>query len=1155
MSVVEILEHLKQRRVRLWLDGERLQYRAQPGAFDDTLKAQVLERKADIIAFLRAQQYQTDVAPLMPVARTTQTFPLSYAQQRLWFLSRYENKMSSYHCPAVVPLPFAVDPAVLAQALSALIARHESLRTTFTFNGKDPEQRIHPPGLVDLPVHDLSSVEAPLEKAHRWITDYVLAPFDLENGPLFRAALLRLSETEHYLVLCLHHIVTDGWSMGVLQREFAKLYLAADTGSPLQTAPLTIQYVDFALWQRRQVETRIIPEQLPYWREKLKGSPEQLDLPTDLPRPAIKNNHGCLYRTRIDGLLTAALKHLAEQSNATLFMVTLAAFKVLLARYSQQWDLSIGTPVANRFNGELAGVIGFFVNTLVLRTQPQPEQQFNDYVQDVRETCLEAYDRQELPFEVLVEQLGVRRDLSRTPLFQVMFALQNAEGSDLLARTVADSPLQPQLNFAKFDLNVSLTEADGELLVECEYATSLFTEQTIARVFRHYQNLLSAIVSAPECALADYVYMDAEERAQIDRFSRGPARNYANIPTIPTLFEAQAATHPEALALCYKDQRLTYAELNQRANQLASALTEIGVQPGSCCALFMERSVEMVIALLAVLKCGAAYLPLDPEWPPQRLAFILTDADTRLVLTQEKFTRHFADVDVRALVVDQAFLDGFHTRGVNPALSLSAESAAYALYTSGSTGVPKGVINSHSGLYNRLAWMQENFPIGPGDKVLQKTNYAFDVSVWEFLWPLIQGAVLAVAEPGGHLDPGYMARIIAAEQISIVHFVPSMFQLFLSDQRVSGPHAEPLDSLRAVFCSGETLPWSQVEQFYQLGLKAKLFNLYGPTEAAIDVAVWDCDRKPSRPQLVPIGFPITNTDIFILDSRLAPTPVGVVGEIHIGGMGLATNYLHRPSLTAERFIAHPSSEAPGSRLYKTGDLGRYLPDGSIEYVGRADLQVKISGQRIEIGEIENHLLGLPGIEQAAVVAVQQKSGERYLVAYYTASQGVKIDEQWVRDGLREFLPATMTPARFVPVEQIPLNANGKIDRAVLAALPVEPVQNNERYVEAASKLERDIQHAWSEVLELGRVGVTQNFFDLGGNSLRLVRVHQRLTDILQEEISLVTLFAYPTIRGLAHHLSQETTIQESPAVHHERIREGSRRLAQMRERRRQLAAH
>lgn len=1155
MNVIEILELLRRRRIRLWLDGERLQYRAQAGAFDETLKALVVERKADIIAFLRAQQYQTGVIPLTPAARTTQTFPLSYAQQRLWFLSRYDNEMSAYHCPAVVPLPFAIQPATFAQALSALVARHESLRTTFTFDGREPAQVIHAPASVDLPVHDLSITDAPVEQARHVIASYVQAPFDLDNGPLFRAALLRLGETEYYLVLCMHHIVTDGWSMGVLQRELMELYLAADAGRPSQLPPLAIQYVDFALWQRQQVDTRIIPEQLPYWREKLHGSPEQLALPTDFPRPAIKNSRGALYRTRLDGALTAALKQLAEQHNVTLFMVTLAAFKVLLARYSQQWDLAIGSPVANRVHGDLAGVIGFFVNTLVLRTQPRPTQSFADYVQDVRETCLEAYDRQELPFEVLVEQLGVRRDLSRTPLFQVMFALQNAENSDLVARAIIDSPLQPQLNSAKFDLNVSLTAVDGEFVADCEYATTLFTESTIAGMFRHYQNLLHAIVANPHCALADYVYVDAQERAQIDRFSRGPTRKYTDVPAIHTLFEAQATTHPTAPALCFRDQRLTYAELNRRADHLASVLLEHGVQPGALCALFMERSIELVVALLAVLKCGAAYLSLDPEWPPQRLAFILSDADAQLVLTQEKFVNHFTAVAVRALVVEQATLDGARTRAVAMIDNVPAESAAYAIYTSGSTGAPKGVINSHYGLYNRLAWMQENFPIGPGDKVLQKTNYAFDVSVWEFLWPLIQGAVLVVAEPGGHLDPGYMARLIAAEHITIMHFVPSMFQLFLADQRVSGPNARALTSLRAVFCSGEALPWSQVEQFHQLGLKARLFNLYGPTEAAIDVTVWDCERKPHRPQLVPIGFPITNTDIFILDARLNPTPVGVVGEIHIGGMGLATNYLRRPELTAERFIAHPLSETPGSRLYKTGDLGRYLPDGSIEYVGRADLQVKISGQRIEIGEIENRLLEQPGIEQAAVVAARRKSGELYLAAYYTLAPSVKLDEQRIRDSLREFLPAAMTPARFLRIEQMPLNANGKVDRTALAALPVEPVTSTERYEEAASSLEHDIQQAWSEVLEFERVSVTQNFFDLGGNSLRLVRVHQRLTEVLQQEISLVTLFAHPTIRGLAHHLSQAAEAQASPMVHHERIREGSRRLTQMRERRRQLAVH
>lgn len=1267
MSVLRILERLQEKNIRLWVENDGLQFRAPQGAFDAALKAEVVAHKPEIIAFLQAQQSNCAVEPVLAVERSDtlvqtkahleqwvlsetsvfstsafqtsalqtstfqtgipetllaesvaarQTFPLSYSQQRLWFLSQYEPDSSTYNCPVLISVNDIISVDALQKAMNLLMFRHESLRTTFAMQGKDPVQCVHPYMPVPVIHEDMSRnvngqdfenrdfENRDFENQSRLqarATEFALAPFDLQQGPLLRALLISLSDTEHYLLLTLHHIITDGWSMTLLERELVALYQEVLGEETVQLPELSVHYADYALWQRAQIEKRVLPSQWPYWQQQLKHCPESLDLPTDFPRPAVQTHRGAFYRTTLNSALSLAVTQLARETSSTVFMLTLAAFKLLLMRYSEQTDICVGTPVANRITPETRDIIGFFVNTLVIRSDVQAALPFSRFLQTVKQTCLEAFDHQELPFEVLVDQLKPARDLSRSPLFQVMFALQNS--GDLQQggqKTVSQSDeLSLALNFSKFDLNVSLTETEQGLVVECEYATDLFAEQTIARLFRHYENVLHHIIENPQVKLGEVSLFDRNEQADLTKFSAGSREHWSLEEPVHLLFERFAAEQPDALALRYESTDLSYAVLNQLASQLAQQLQKQGLQPGEICAICMERSVEMVVAILAVLKAGGAYLPLDPDLPAQRMVFMVQDSQTQWVLMHQNTGMLVSELPAQSVAVDEFLEETTSEQGssgidIFQSVNVSGEYPAYAIYTSGSTGKPKGVINQHCALLNRLLWMQKNHPIGPGTRVLQKTNYAFDVSVWEFLWPLIQGATLVLAKPGGHMDPSYLQTVIAEENIHVMHFVPSMLRLFLAapellkketEKKSLSAGAKKLTSLEAVFCSGEALPVDLVMQFKQLGLASKLYNLYGPTEAAIDVTVWDCEHTQQSDQSVPIGCPISNLEIQILDPRLNPVPVGVAGEIYIGGTGLAMAYLRRADLTAERFIPNDSigtcsqpvhhnpversghlSIQPGARLYRTGDKGRFLKNGAIEYLGRLDFQVKIRGLRIEISEIEDRLSQMPQVSQAAVIVAKSAANEDYLVAYYSLESAVtEIRPAEFRQILAEFLPDYMVPSRFIPLIEFPLNASGKLDRKALAALPVEPVQHRVN-VRPGSARESMISQVWAEVLELKQVDVEQNFFDLGGNSLLMVRAHQLLNEYLRQEnteVSLVKLFAHPTVRGLAQFIDNKQAQKEqraglsvgkvsenSKAI--EKNKAGNQRLAQLRNRRKQV---
>ncbi len=878
---------------------------------------------AQHLAALRRVEAGLEPTPILPGARG-ERLSLSFAQQRLWFLDQLEQSSATYNLPYAGRLAGALNKSALERSVAEIIRRHEALRTSFVEVDDQPVQLIARPAPFEIPLIDLSDLPAAEREAvaQQLVAEEAARPFDLAKSPLLRLRLIRLAERENILTLTIHHIISDGWSMGLFFSELGALYAAytEDRQSPL--AELAIQYADFAAWQRRWLRDETLERQLKYWQAQLAGAPATLELPTDRPRPALQSYRGATESFALSQELSTKLASFSRSESVTLFMTLLAAFNTLLARYSGQKEIVVGTPVAGRNHAEIENLIGFFVNTLVLRTSLDDNPTFRSLVRRVRDVALGAYAHQDMAFEKLVEDLQPARDLSRAPLFQVMFALQNAPSTTMEFAGLKLTPLEAQNRTAKFDLTLYLTTDAASIKGSIEYNTDLFDAATIRRMIGHFQRLLESAIANPETSIFDLPLLAEAEQRQLLVEWNDTEQDYDRHACLHHLFEAQVSRTPDAVALYFDGQQLTYAELNARANQLARHLQTLGVGVESCVALLMHRSIELVVALLAILKAGAAYLPLDPELPEQRIAFMLSDAAAQLLITQAQFATSVAAYHLPVVVADAERSGWARYATANVASPVSAANACYVIYTSGSTGQPKGVVNLHTSLVNRLGWMQRTYPLAAADCVLQKTPVTFDVSGWEFFWPLMVGARLVVAVPGGHRDAAYLVQTIQAQAVTTLHFVPSMLEVFLHAAGV-----EHCRSLRRVICSGEALTVQLQARFFARLGAAALENLYGPTEAAIDVTSWSCARA-GAPREVPIGHPLANTQVYVLDEGHRPVAVGVVGELYLGGVGLARGYLKRPDLTAERFVPDPFATAGGRRLYRTGDLARYRADGN-----------------------------------------------------------------------------------------------------------------------------------------------------------------------------------------------------------------------------------
>src|SRR5215213_3103607 len=1011
-----------------------------------------------------------DAAHAIPRRGEAGNHELSFAQRRLWFLDQFAPGNAAYNIPAAFRLEGKLDIPVLERSFNEIVKRHSILRTIFTTDESKPVQVILPSLTIELPVINLQDFDNRDAQVQKLMSEESLRAFDLKCGPLLRICLLRLNPEEHILLLTMHHIVADGWSLNVFLRELSALY---EAGVKHETAPLSelaIQYSDFASWERERLQGNLLDDQLAYWKNKLNGLPPALPLPCDFPRPATQSFQGARYEFSFSSKLTESLKALGRQEDCTLFMTLLAAFQTLLFRYTSQADIPVGTSVTNHNHVDTERLVGLFTNTLVLRTYLSGDPTFRELLQRVREVTLEDFAHQDLPFEKLVEELQPQRELSHSPLFQVMLLLQHGPAANLKLAGLSVSLIDRHNGTAKFDVLLSMVEEAGGLNGWLEYNTDLFEAGTIERLCNHFHVLLEAIVKEPERPVNEFQILTLAEQQRLLVEWNDTASDYSTAPLVHEQFELQAARTPDKVAIIFSAEQLTYSELNARANQLAHALRRLGVGPEVLVGLLTERSLETVIGLLGILKAGGAYLPLDPHYPRTRLAFMLEDSAVPVLLTQQHLAPDLPAHQAEVLCLDSDWQSRVaHESTENPRGRNVSQHLAYTIYTSGSTGRPKGVQISHGALLNFMISMMQAPGINANDTLLSVTTLSFDIAGLEIYLPLINGACLVLASRETALDGRQLGQLINRSQATIMQATPATWRLLLEAQWQGSKQLKLL-------CGGEALPGELAARLLEHG--ASLWNLYGPTETTIWSALKQVEVAGNG--IVEIGRPIANTQLFVLNSSLQPVPAGVAGELFIGGDGLARGYLNHPALTAERFIPNPFSAEEGARLYRTGDVVRYRPDGEIEYLGRNDRQVKVRGYRIETGEIESVLSQHPAVLQSVVMVREAAAGDMRLAAYVIA------DETWpgeaqLRTFVSERLPGYMIPSTFMLMESFPLTPNAKVDRKALPEPDWGQCRTTTAYVAPRTPFEEVLSSIWSQILGVERIGIHDNFFELGGH--------------------------------------------------------------------------
>jgi amino acid adenylation domain-containing protein len=1036
--------------------------------------------------------------------------PVSFSQQRLWLLDQLVPGNAFYNEHTSFRFAFPLNVGVFERCLTEIVNRHESLRTTFTSVEGQPVQVIAPRASIPLTVVDLRDrpAEQRAPAAARLASAQAGEPFDLARGPLLRTALLQLDDAEYLFLLTVHHIVSDGWSLGILGRELEALYPAFATGRPSPLPPLPIQYGDFAVWQRKRLQGATLDAHLAYWRDALAGAPV-LELPTDRPRPATQTFRGAAFSRVYPAALLHSLRELGHVEDATLFMTLLAGFELLLARYSGQDDVVVGVPVANRQRVELESVVGFFVNTLALRARIGQDLTVRELLRQVRQTAIDAYAHQDLPFERLVETLAPRRDLSRNPVFQVMFQLFAAQG------TGAPPAVRPTIDVAattsKFDLTVHLMECAEGLYARFEYSTDLFDAATIETLADRYARLLEAMALRPDAPALSLSMLSETERQRAITEWNATGTAYPRDASLQDLFEAQVQQSPDALAVQFGDEALTYRELNHRANALAASLRRLGVVPDARVAVLLERSLEMVVAVVAVIKAGGAYVPIDPSYPAERIRLMLEDADATAIVTRSALRALAPQTGAHPLLLDDPppVLEGDEG---NVSGGAAAGSLAYLIYTSGSTGVPKGVAVEQRGIA-RLVRNTNYVCIDPSDRFGQVSSFSFDAITFEIWGALLNGASLVGIRHDVALSSADFARALHDDRITTMFLTAALLRHIASEV----PSA--FRSMRTLVFGGEAADPAAIASVIAAGKPQRLLNGYGPTESTTFAAWHEVTAVEPGTASIPIGRPISNTQLYVLDERMELVPPGIAGELYIGGDGLARGYWRDEALTASRFVPHRFSTTPGARLYKSGDRVRQRADGTIEYLGRLDQQVKIRGFRVEPGEVEAALRARPGVREALVLSRQDGPGDRRLVGYVVADTAGPAQGLALRRALQESLPDHMVPSVIVCLPALPLTANGKVDRS---RLPVPgDAAGMSGGVEPATELEQAIAAIWRDVLQVAQVGVHDNFFEIGGHSLLMARVHSRLKATLAPDVSMLDLFRYHTIHSLAAHLAGE----------------------------------
>ncbi|HET9406671.1 MAG TPA: amino acid adenylation domain-containing protein [Candidatus Sulfotelmatobacter sp.] len=1040
----------------------------------------------------------------------THAFPASFAQQRLWFLDHLEPGTAAYNLPRVFRIQGPLDLEALTQAFQAVIARHAPLRTIFDAADGQAQQVVLPEIAFSIPLLDLSGLpESKREtEAIRIAVAEGKKPFNLSQGPLLRCLLVRLNDSSHILVLVLHHVVTDGWSISILFRELTKCYAAFVNNQDPELPELTIQYAEYAQWQREHMRGEVLAAEIQHWKNKLAGAQTLLDLPTDFRRPSSQTWHGANEEIVLSHTTLSQLKTMAQSEGSTLFMVTIAAFQALLWRYTRQETILLGTPVAARHDVEIENLIGLFVNTLVFRSDFRDGLTFRNLIRQVRSFALEAYAHQDVPFEKLVEELVPQRSLNTHPLFQVMFTFQNIPKQIFEIPGLSVQEMSFEAGIAKFDLSVEVWE-DGGLHCQLEYNTDLFEQATMRRMLRHFEQLVHSALQDPDRTIAELQIMSADERLQVLTQWNGTAADYNRELPVHKAFEQQAEKTPKGTALLCEGKRWSYREVNEHANRLAHLLAKGGVEAGSLVGIFLERSAEAVIAMLAALKVGAAYVPLDPAYPAERLGFMMQDASLAAVITHSSLRQQLPATTSTVVVVDSSE-QLRHESATNLARPVSGADRAYVIYTSGSTGTPKGVEGLHRATMNRFQWMWRTFPFQAGEVCCHKTNLGFVDSVWEIFGPLLAGVPNVIISQDTMRDPDEMLAVLAQERVSRIVLVPSLLRTLLDsapDLGLRVPH------LKIWSCSGETLSADLAKRFHEAFPQARLLNIYGSSEVAADVT---CHEVTERDLVsnVAIGKPISNTQIYLVDDLLQPVPVGVRGQIFVGGEGLARGYLNRPELTAERFVANWLQPERSPRLYRTGDLGRYRSDGTIEYFGRVDNQIKLRGQRMELGEIETVLGSHAAVRQAAVT-IHGDGEQQRLAAYLVSKNGTLAGNGGdLRHFLRAKLPEYMVPASYFQIEKLPLLPSGKVNRRALETCTVVPLLDNEELLAPRNPTETKLAEIWCELLKLEQVGIEHNFFELGGHSLLVLQLIARIRRTFELELPARCVFEAPTIKAL-----------------------------------------
>ncbi|MCP4164189.1 MAG: amino acid adenylation domain-containing protein, partial [Deltaproteobacteria bacterium] len=1063
----------------------------------DIFKNQTVEALSILIVKAKKKVYKQ-----IEVVAEQDTYEISNAQRRLWILDQFEEGSMAYNLPAALVLKGQIQIDTFKKAYSFLIERHESLRTIFIANNGEPRQKILKNPSFDIELIDLRGNPDREEKARVLAENDVITPFNLESGPLVRFSIIQIEDDKILLLFNMHHIIFDGWSMNIFIREFLNCYHSFREGVIPKLKSLRIHYKDYSAWQNELLESDEIKSQKEYWLEKLSGEMPVLDFPSDKIRPAFQTFGGSSKDFSFSKDIKTALKNLCRENNISLFMMLQALVKVLFYRYTGQSDIILGSPVAGRVHEDLEGQIGFYVNTIALRDTIEGDSSFNKILADVGRTCAEAFDNQTYPFDRIVEDLDIKRDLSRSPLFDVMVVLQNNETSSIEFKGLELIPYVSDDVISKFDMTFSFLEGDEELYCSIEYNTDLYMEDRIDRIGEHLKTLISSVIENTETKVKDLQIIPEDEMNLLLNVFNDTKADYPKDKTIVDLFEEQVEKTPDNIAVIFEDIELTYRELNGKVNIVGHFLQDnYDLKPDDLVGVLLERSEKMIIALLGIMKSGAAYVPIDPEYPEERINYILDDATPDIVLCERDDGIY---VDIKKVLESDKSKQ-------NPMRTMKAENLAYVIYTSGSTGKPKGTLIEHGSLVNRLNWMQRNYPIGSNDAILQKTTYTFDVSVWELFWWSLYGSKVCILNPGEESDPELIVKKIEKHNISTIHFVPSMYSVFLHYLRNNNLF-ERIKSLKQIFSSGEELSIDLVGRSKAIieYNKTKLVNLYGPTEATIDVTYFNCDIFSES---IPIGKPIFNTTMYIIDKEGRIVPLGIAGELCISGAGLAREYLNKPELTAEKFVGNPFN--PGERMYRTGDLARWLPDGNIEFLGRIDNQVKIRGFRIELGEIENVLLKHIGITSALVLVKGVIEGEKHLISYYVSDIELEISE--LRNFLKKFLPEYMVPAYFIHLESFPLTTNGKIDRKALPELD-GTFNTGVEYVAPRNKTEEKIVEIWQDVLGLENIGIHDNFFELGGNSLKLIKLSSQINKELDLDISVIKFYTYTSIQSFVENV-------------------------------------